>query len=114
MSTWMLSMKEVLDLFSTEMNEPLRGVVTRFPNKYINDIEGKGYSYEINFNKKEFYARIKERMAQDRINKVPILVQDGKTLSNGHHRVMLAYQLGLERMLATDDGKASGWAPELQ
>jgi len=109
-------MKEVLDLFSSEAGAYLRDVIIKSPNMYANDIEGRGCSYfsgGTNLDKKDFYARIKARMAEDRINKVPIRVRDGKTLGNGHHRVMLAYQLGLERMLATDDEDASGWASHL-
>lgn len=117
MSTWTLTMKEVLDLFSTEANDYLRNIVINTSNRYARELEGAGYYDGIDSKKRNFYARIRARMREDGINKVPILVRDydssKKYLANGHHRVMIAYQLGLKEMLCTNDGDDSGWSEKL-
>ena len=61
-----------------------------------------------------YYDRIKAQMAKDGINAVPILVRydkysDMDELGNGHHRVKMALDLGLDEMIVTDDPNDCGW-----
>jgi hypothetical protein len=67
----------------------------------------------------EFHQKLKKRMLEQGINKVPILIEDHHydgegyaTLGNGHHRTRIAYEAGWTEMLATDDGKVSGYGPD--
>lgn len=61
-----------------------------------------------------YHGQLMARMEETGINLVPILVQPcgrrkNGILSNGHHRVKIAFNLGHQRMNITDDGDASGW-----
>jgi hypothetical protein len=68
----------------------------------------------------KYYRDLKARMAETGINLVPVLVDKSgvpgrrNSLSNGHHRVKIAFELGHERMNITDDDDASGWSDELE
>lgn len=59
----------------------------------------------------EYHQRIKAVMAREGINLVPVLVVND-TVYNGHRRIMIADELGLEEVLCTDDGTDSGWSDE--
>ena len=61
----------------------------------------------------DYHQSIKERMRETGINLVPILVSHG-ALWNGHHRVKIAVELGIETMNITDDSWASGYASNLE
>jgi fructose/tagatose bisphosphate aldolase len=61
----------------------------------------------------DYHQSIKERMRETGINLVPILVSHG-ALWNGHHRVKIAVELGIETMNITDDSQASGYASNLE
>ena len=59
----------------------------------------------------EYHQRIKAVMAREGINLVPVLVING-LLFNGHRRVKIARELGLEEVLCTDGWYDSGWCDE--
>jgi hypothetical protein len=100
MTTWRVSLDEVLGLMSIDYWTPVIDAID------LVDISG------------EFHQKLKERMLKDGINKVPILIEghyyDGQefmTLANGHHRTRIAYDAGWLEMIATDDDKTSGYGP---
>lgn len=55
-----------------------------------------------------YHQRIMKVMAREGINLVPVLVIDGMVY-NGHRRIMIADELGLDEVLCTDDWADSGW-----
>jgi hypothetical protein len=101
MTVWRMPMDEVLGLMSIDYWTPVIDSID------LVDIDD------------EFHQKLKERMLEDGINKVPILIEghyyDGSeypTLGNGHHRTRIAYEAGWQEMLATDDGRTSGYGPD--
>ncbi len=100
MTVWRMPMDEVLGLMSIDYWTPVIDYID------LVDIDD------------EFHQKLKERMLEDGINKVPILIEDhyydGKdypTLGNGHHRTRIAYDAGWLEMLATDQDRESGYGP---
>jgi hypothetical protein len=59
----------------------------------------------------DYHQRIKKVMARKHINLVPVLVINDMVY-NGHRRIMIAAELGLEEVLCTDDWDDSGWSDE--
>lgn len=103
MATWTMPIDKILELESCETSESMRYTID-FMDWCGPDLRQDRTS--------GYYARLRERMREEGINKVPILVEDGY-LCNGHHRVTLAYELGLPEMLCTDDFEESGYSPNL-
>lgn len=56
----------------------------------------------------EYHQRIKKVMAREGINRVPVLIIND-VLYNGHRRLKIAQELGLEEINCTDDWDESGW-----
>lgn len=56
----------------------------------------------------DYHKRIRNVMGREGVNLVPVCVQNDMFL-DGHHRVMIACELGHEEMLVTDRLDESGW-----
>lgn len=105
MTQWRMPMNEILKLTSTDYWQPVHQILNMVD---IGD---------------EYHQRLKEKMRQDKINKVPIYIwepswdlgipndnlEDKRILGNGHHRVRIAFEDGWKEMVVTDDGSESGW-----
>lgn len=67
------------------------------------DLDGRTVADILEFKDTDdsFYKRITDVMARERINLVPVVIVND-TLYEGHHRVKIADELGLEEVLCTD------------
>ncbi len=99
MAVWRMKMSEILDLMSCDYDGRVGDVLNMI---YVGAVD----CYEPDYDRVNFYRRLKKQMEKDRINAVPIYVRNdtwGLELGNGHHRVKLAWELHLDEMLVTDD-----------
>lgn len=101
---WTLPVDEVLTMKSADAichrseGYPLAGV-TVADELTMDDIDD------------DFHQRIMKVMARERINLVPVLIVND-VFFNGHRRVLIAEELGLDEVLCTDDWFDSGWYNE--
>ena len=95
MTQWLIPLEDILQLWSNDfdcgMEALMQSPILR------NEMEGS-----------VFWHRVSEVMEREDINLIPVFI-NGEAFINGHHRVQIAYDLGLDFMLVTDDREESEW-----
>jgi len=101
---WLMPVEEILRMQS---NDALAWDAERY------DLHGSTVADELTVKDIDdpYHQRILEVMAKEQINRIPVLIINDQ-LFNGHRRVKMAVELGLEEIQVTDRWEDSGWWDE--